>query len=356
MVTHATRYDPYGMILATGSAGGTPVAPSTWTYQGRLDVSSTGTPLLDAGARFYAPGLSAFTQADTVMGQAQDPRSMNRFLYAEANPATLIDPDGHRATACDIGYDCTNGGQQVVNDVHKRPSNHHSYLSHRSTSSSSQAQADDARESAAHASASHAYAVTLPVTGRDGRIRGTAYSSNTNPLSQIIGGLGGVVYDNTAGIVTSIADAATHPGQVLTNAGLIGTALTHLDMTVQVASDDLGRGWDRYQQLPLDQQIRMAGDAVMAGVGPKVINVGATRVTGALRAVRAGEAGEVADVADAATNALTVYDPDFAISQTVASGTGRASAIEDVAASNGLIRMQTATGPIKYVDETGSFV
>ena len=33
-------------------------------------------------ARFYSPGLGAFTQFDTVAGQAQNPLSMNRFLYA----------------------------------------------------------------------------------------------------------------------------------------------------------------------------------------------------------------------------------------------------------------------------------
>ncbi len=48
-------------------------------------------------ARFYAPGLGAFSQLDTVMGSAQNPLSMNRFLYAHANPATLIDPTGHCA-------------------------------------------------------------------------------------------------------------------------------------------------------------------------------------------------------------------------------------------------------------------
>jgi hypothetical protein len=31
------------------------------------------------------------------MGGAQNPLSMNRFLYAHANPATLIDPTGHYA-------------------------------------------------------------------------------------------------------------------------------------------------------------------------------------------------------------------------------------------------------------------
>ena len=36
-----------------------------------------------------------FTSLDTVAGAAQHPLSMNRFLYAEANPATLVDPSGH---------------------------------------------------------------------------------------------------------------------------------------------------------------------------------------------------------------------------------------------------------------------
>ena len=49
------------------------------------------------GARYYAPWLGAFTQVDTHAGSAANPASMNRFLYAEANPATLIDPTGHMA-------------------------------------------------------------------------------------------------------------------------------------------------------------------------------------------------------------------------------------------------------------------
>jgi RHS repeat-associated protein len=68
-------------------------------YQRRLDIApeGLGTPLYDMSARFYAPGNGAFTQLDTVMGKVQDPLSMNRFLYAEANPATLTDPTGHFA-------------------------------------------------------------------------------------------------------------------------------------------------------------------------------------------------------------------------------------------------------------------
>jgi hypothetical protein len=46
-------------------------------------------------ARFYSPGIGAFTQMDSVLGGPQNPLSMNRFLYALANPATMVDPTGH---------------------------------------------------------------------------------------------------------------------------------------------------------------------------------------------------------------------------------------------------------------------
>jgi RHS repeat-associated protein len=99
-VVNALRYDPWGDLAATGSGGGTAVGASYWKYQGRLDVAPAGSDagaLYDMSARFYSPSLGAFTQLDSVMGSAQDPRSMNRFLYAHANPATLIDPTGHVA-------------------------------------------------------------------------------------------------------------------------------------------------------------------------------------------------------------------------------------------------------------------
>ena len=97
-VVNATRYDPYAEVLVTGSGGGTAVGADKWKYQGRLDVSPPGVdPLYDMSARFYAPSTGTFTSLDAVLGSAQNPLSMNRFLYAEANPTTLIDPSGHCA-------------------------------------------------------------------------------------------------------------------------------------------------------------------------------------------------------------------------------------------------------------------
>ncbi len=100
-VTDALRYDGYGVTLAAWPTGGSE-ASRHWKYQGRLDLApgapDAGIPsLYDFGFREYAPALGAFTSLDDLMGSAQDPASLNRFLYAAANPATLVDPDGHKS-------------------------------------------------------------------------------------------------------------------------------------------------------------------------------------------------------------------------------------------------------------------
>jgi hypothetical protein len=46
--------------------------------------------------------LGAFTSFDPVTGSAQNPLTLNRFLYGNANPATMMDPDGH--PTCYSGY------------------------------------------------------------------------------------------------------------------------------------------------------------------------------------------------------------------------------------------------------------
>jgi hypothetical protein len=58
-------------------------------------------------ARFYAPGLGTFTQLDTDGGKVANPLSMNRFLYALGNPATFIDPTGHRPLEDEDVSGCT---------------------------------------------------------------------------------------------------------------------------------------------------------------------------------------------------------------------------------------------------------
>jgi RHS repeat-associated protein len=98
----AYRYDAFGETLDTYT--GTGAIGSLWRYQGRILESSPlttgGTDLYDFGARSYDPSLGIFTSFDSVSGSAQNPRTLNRYLYANANPATLVDPDGHYASYC----------------------------------------------------------------------------------------------------------------------------------------------------------------------------------------------------------------------------------------------------------------
>jgi hypothetical protein len=73
--------------------GGTTVDSLVSPAGDRLGVKSGGS------LNWFLP----VPHGNTVMGGAQDPLSMNRFLYALANPATLIDPSWHFATRCDSG-------------------------------------------------------------------------------------------------------------------------------------------------------------------------------------------------------------------------------------------------------------
>jgi RHS repeat-associated protein len=103
----AYRYDAYGETCDTYTPASGAV-DSPWRYQGRIRESAQGSPdLYDFTARSYSPGLGAFTSLDSVTGSAQNPLSLNRFLYATANPATLVDPSGHAPTGCtDPNWSC----------------------------------------------------------------------------------------------------------------------------------------------------------------------------------------------------------------------------------------------------------
>jgi RHS repeat-associated protein len=69
--------------------------PSPWRFQGRILESTAGSATYDFAARAYVPDLGTFTSLDSVAGGVMNPLSLNRYLYANANPETLVDPDGH---------------------------------------------------------------------------------------------------------------------------------------------------------------------------------------------------------------------------------------------------------------------
>jgi len=95
-VSDVFRYDAYGNLIGTSLPAGS--VPSPWRFGGRILESTAGSDTYDFGARAYVPDLGTFTSLDSVAGSAQNPITLNRYLYANANPGTLVDPDGHCAS------------------------------------------------------------------------------------------------------------------------------------------------------------------------------------------------------------------------------------------------------------------
>jgi RHS repeat-associated protein len=128
-------------------------------------------PLYDAGARFYAPSLGVFTQADTVAGTAQDPASLNRYLYTAANPASLIDPDGHAYCGPD-GILCAahpTSSQPAARARHHAPAHHHAPPRRRLTGELDAIGHDRGRTILRHTQASHSRTIDRLVRERETR-------------------------------------------------------------------------------------------------------------------------------------------------------------------------------------------
>lgn len=99
----AASYDAFGEVTAT--VGTAP--PVTLGFQAMFTEPVTG--LVDMGARHYHPGTGRFTQPDTVIGALTLPISLNRYLYAHADPLSLFDPDGHWPQFLDSTFSAIGG-------------------------------------------------------------------------------------------------------------------------------------------------------------------------------------------------------------------------------------------------------
>jgi RHS repeat-associated protein len=109
-VSDAFAYDAWGVVVASVTSA----LPTPWRYQGRMLESAAGTPdLYDFAARSYNPALGTFTSLDSHLGSAQNTALLNGYLYANANPATLVDPDGHCASS-DGWNGCNQNSSPIV--------------------------------------------------------------------------------------------------------------------------------------------------------------------------------------------------------------------------------------------------
>lgn len=82
-------YDPFGKELASGGL------KYGVGYQGDWNDPATGA--VNMGARWYDPDTGTFTSRDTVSYSGGDSAIANKYLYANANPLTNIDPTGYSA-------------------------------------------------------------------------------------------------------------------------------------------------------------------------------------------------------------------------------------------------------------------
>ncbi|MGW3127020.1 RHS repeat-associated core domain-containing protein [Streptomyces sp. NPDC001123] len=81
-------YDPFGKVTAQSNA-----ATMTAGFQGSWTDSTTGR--VSAESRWYDPGSGTFASADTASVPVTGATSTNDYLYANANPTSRLDPDGH---------------------------------------------------------------------------------------------------------------------------------------------------------------------------------------------------------------------------------------------------------------------
>ncbi|PHQ13473.1 hypothetical protein CLH61_18200 [Marinobacter profundi] len=87
-VTDTYHYNAFGVLLA--STGDT---ENAYRYTG--EQRDAGLEQYYLRARYYDQSVGRFTQMDSWMGLSHDPVTLHKYLYANADPVTHIDPTGN---------------------------------------------------------------------------------------------------------------------------------------------------------------------------------------------------------------------------------------------------------------------
>ena len=89
-------YDSFGV----GLPGGQGATENSFKYTGQQQDASG---LYYLRARYYNAGTGRFLSQDPVMGSAEDPISMHRYLYAGDDPVNMVDPTGREYSLAGLG-------------------------------------------------------------------------------------------------------------------------------------------------------------------------------------------------------------------------------------------------------------
>lgn len=91
IITDTYTYDAFGkLILRTGTT------PNPYLYAGERFDEDLG--LYHLRARYYNADRGRFVSTDPYPGETDDPSSLHKYLYANADPVNFIDPSGLSAT------------------------------------------------------------------------------------------------------------------------------------------------------------------------------------------------------------------------------------------------------------------
>jgi RHS repeat-associated protein len=91
-VVERALYEPFGGYLASPTPSA-PRTPPDQAFGGQRSVAGLG--IYDYGARWYDPMLGRFLQPDSIVPDADDPQSLNRYSYVRNDPTNRIDPSGN---------------------------------------------------------------------------------------------------------------------------------------------------------------------------------------------------------------------------------------------------------------------
>jgi len=88
-ITDTFAYDTYGKLLSR-----TGTSEVIFGYNGRDGVVTDDNGLAYMRARYYSPDMKRFINADLIPGKLTNAITLNRYAYANGNPAMNNDPSG----------------------------------------------------------------------------------------------------------------------------------------------------------------------------------------------------------------------------------------------------------------------
>jgi RHS repeat-associated protein len=84
-----------------------------FAFTGHIFDEETG--LYNAKARYFDPKLGRFLTQDSFLGQIDNPPSLHRYFYANANPLRYVDPTGHQSQPANQAE--VDEGQAIFDDA-----------------------------------------------------------------------------------------------------------------------------------------------------------------------------------------------------------------------------------------------